>query len=89
MESSQGSTIAGNLTVIGAASNVIIVQAAESQKKKTFSFFEFARIGLPLTATNAAISVAGAEDGLTILEGAADGHQEQPAFQQVDRSDLL
>ena len=43
-----GSTIAGNLTILGAASTVIIIQNAEKQGQ-TLSFFEFARIGIPLT----------------------------------------
>jgi len=43
-----GSTIAGNLTILGAASNVIIIQNAEKQKE-TVTFFEFAKVGVPLT----------------------------------------
>jgi Na+/H+ antiporter NhaD/arsenite permease-like protein len=43
-----GSTIAGNLTILGAASNVIIIQNAEKQKE-TLTFFEFAKVGVPLT----------------------------------------
>jgi Na+/H+ antiporter NhaD/arsenite permease-like protein len=43
-----GSTIAGNLTIIGAASTVIIIQKAEKQGE-TLTFFEFARVGIPLT----------------------------------------
>jgi Na+/H+ antiporter NhaD/arsenite permease-like protein len=43
-----GSTIAGNLTILGAASNVIIIQNAEKQGQ-TLTFFEFAKIGIPLT----------------------------------------
>ncbi len=43
-----GSTIAGNLTILGAASNVIIIQNAEKQGQ-TLTFFEFARVGIPLT----------------------------------------
>jgi Na+/H+ antiporter NhaD/arsenite permease-like protein len=43
-----GSTIAGNLTILGAASNVIIIQNAEKQGE-TLTFFEFAKIGIPLT----------------------------------------
>ncbi len=46
-----GSTIAGNLFILGAASNVIVIQGAE--KKQIFlSFWEFFRIGLPLTLIN-------------------------------------
>jgi Na+/H+ antiporter NhaD and related arsenite permeases len=43
-----GSTIAGNLTILGAASNVIIIQQAEA-RGETLTFWEFARIGVPLT----------------------------------------
>jgi len=43
-----GSTIAGNLTILGAASNVIIIQNAEKEGE-TLTFWEFARVGLPLT----------------------------------------
>jgi Na+/H+ antiporter NhaD/arsenite permease-like protein len=43
-----GSTIAGNLTILGAASNVIIIQQAES-RGETITFMEFAKAGVPLT----------------------------------------
>jgi Na+/H+ antiporter NhaD/arsenite permease-like protein len=43
-----GSTIAGNLTILGAASNVIIIQQAEA-RGETLTFWEFAKIGVPLT----------------------------------------
>jgi len=42
-----GSTIAGNLTILGAASNVIIIQNAERQGI-TLTFREFLRVGVPL-----------------------------------------
>lgn len=42
-----GSTIAGNMLILGAASNVIIIQNAEKQGA-TITFFEFAKIGVPL-----------------------------------------
>ncbi len=47
-----GSTIAGNLLVMGAASNVIIIQNAEKRASEGLTFFEFARIGIPLTLIN-------------------------------------
>lgn len=47
-----GSTIAGNLSILGAASNIIIVQNAEKRGNKGFSFFDFIKIGLPLTLVN-------------------------------------
>ena len=50
-----GSTIAGNLTILGAASNVIIIQNAEKRGGATLTFLEFVRIGVPLTVANAAV----------------------------------
>jgi len=47
-----GSTIAGNLLILGAASNIIIIQNAEKKSGDTISFLEFARIGIPLTIIN-------------------------------------
>lgn len=47
-----GSTIAGNLSILGAASNVIIIQNAEKCKVEGFGFFEFIKIGAPLTIIN-------------------------------------
>jgi Na+/H+ antiporter NhaD/arsenite permease-like protein len=49
-----GSTIAGNLTILGAASNVIIIQNAEKQGQ-TISFIEFIRVGIPLTILQTAV----------------------------------
>jgi Na+/H+ antiporter NhaD/arsenite permease-like protein len=43
-----GSTLAGNLTILGAASNVIVIQQAE-KRGETLTFVEFLRIGIPLT----------------------------------------
>ena len=45
-----GSTVAGMLTILGAASNVIIIQNAERRCGVTLTFAEFARAGVPLTA---------------------------------------
>jgi Na+/H+ antiporter NhaD/arsenite permease-like protein len=50
-----GSTIAGNLSILGAASNVIIIQNAEQKSGETLTFWEFIRIGVPLTAINVLI----------------------------------
>lgn len=47
-----GSTIAGNLFILGAASNIIIIQNAEEKYNQTITFWEFARIGIPLTIIN-------------------------------------
>ncbi|MDA8132686.1 MAG: SLC13 family permease [Elusimicrobia bacterium] len=49
------STFAGNLFVLGAASNVIIISGAERKSGETVTFLEFARVGIPLTAINAII----------------------------------
>jgi len=46
-----GSTIAGNFLILGAASNVIIIQNAE-KRGATLGFFEFARVGIPLGFLN-------------------------------------
>ena len=50
-----GSTIAGNLTILGAASNVIIIQNAEKKSGQTLTFWEFVKIGVPLTVINVAV----------------------------------
>lgn len=46
-----GSTVAGNLSLVGAASNVIIVQAAE-RRGYHLGFWRFLSVGVPLTALN-------------------------------------
>jgi Na+/H+ antiporter NhaD/arsenite permease-like protein len=51
-----GSTIAGNMLVLGAASNVIIIQNAEKQGE-TLTFLEFAKIGIPLTILQTAVYI--------------------------------
>lgn len=50
-----GSTIAGNLLIFGAASNVIIIQNAEKKQGLTIGFFEFFKIGAPITIVNIVI----------------------------------
>lgn len=50
-----GSTVAGNMLVLGAASNVIIIQGAERRAGETITFFQFARIGIPMTLLNTAV----------------------------------
>ncbi len=47
-----GSTIAGNMLIMGAASNVIIIQNAERRSGETITLADFARIGIPLTLLN-------------------------------------
>lgn len=49
-----GSTIAGNFLILGAASNVIIVQNAE-REGVVIGFYEFARLGVPLGIVNALV----------------------------------
>lgn len=46
-----GSTIAGNIFLLGAASNIIILQTAEKKGFK-LKIFEFSKIGIPLTIVN-------------------------------------
>ena len=50
-----GSTIAGNFSILGAASNIIIIQNAEQKYGETLTFLEFVKIGIPLTVANTAI----------------------------------
>ena len=50
-----GSTIAGNLLILGAASNIIIIQNAEKRGIHAITFLRFAKIGIPLTILNAII----------------------------------
>ncbi|NTU61044.1 MAG: anion transporter [Caldiserica bacterium] len=47
-----GSTVAGNMFILGAASTVIIIENAERRTGDTITFAEFAKIGVPLTAVN-------------------------------------
>lgn len=49
------STVAGNLTILGAASNIIVIEAAEARGVRTFSFVEFSKIGAVITVANVAI----------------------------------
>ncbi|HEV8387427.1 MAG TPA: hypothetical protein VGQ03_07375, partial [Nitrososphaera sp.] len=49
------STIAGNLTILGAASNIIVIEAAEARGIPVFSYFEFFKVGSIVTAVNLAV----------------------------------
>ncbi|MGI0062832.1 MAG: SLC13 family permease, partial [Nitrosotalea sp.] len=49
------STIAGNLTILGAASTIIIIQATESKGVRAFTFLEFLKIGSVVTVANLAV----------------------------------
>ena len=50
-----GSTLAGNLTLLGAVSNVIIVGEAEKRGERSFGFLEFFKYGLVITLVSAGI----------------------------------
>lgn len=47
-----GSTVAGNMFILGAASTVIIIENAERRTGDTITFAEFAKVGVPLTIIN-------------------------------------
>jgi Na+/H+ antiporter NhaD/arsenite permease-like protein len=49
------STIAGNLTILGAASNVIILEVLETRMKSTITFVEFLKIGSIITVLNISV----------------------------------
>ncbi len=53
-----GSTLAGNLTLIGAASNVIVVDGAERRFGERIGFWEFTRVGAPLALAQLALTWA-------------------------------
>lgn len=52
-----GSTLAGNITLLGAAANIIVLESAES-RGETFSFMEFLKAGLPTGLATMAIAGA-------------------------------
>ena len=47
-----GSTLAGNLLIIGAASNITIIQKTETSTGETLGFLKFAKIGIPFILIN-------------------------------------
>lgn len=49
------STLAGNLFIISAASNVIVVQQAEKLGAKPFDFWQFTRLVIPVTIVSIAV----------------------------------
>jgi Na+/H+ antiporter NhaD/arsenite permease-like protein len=49
------STVAGNLTILGAASNIIIIEAAESRGFRSFGYIEFLKVGSIITFLNVVI----------------------------------
>ncbi|MDI9645853.1 MAG: SLC13 family permease [Archaeoglobales archaeon] len=46
------STIAGNLTLLGAASNIIVLETLESRMKETITFVEFMKYGIVIAFVN-------------------------------------
>ena len=50
------STLAGNLFIISAASNVIVVQQTEKFGQKPFTFWQFTLINLPVTIVSMIIA---------------------------------
>ncbi|MGC8974908.1 MAG: SLC13 family permease [Thermoprotei archaeon] len=49
------STIAGNLTLLGAASNIIVLETLETRMNTSITFVEFFKVGLLVTAVNTLI----------------------------------
>jgi Na+/H+ antiporter NhaD/arsenite permease-like protein len=47
-----GSTLAGNILILGAASTIIIIQQVEKKGSPCFGYLEFLRLGIPLTLLN-------------------------------------
>lgn len=52
-----GSTLAGNMTILGAAANVIVLEAAEG-RGSGFSYTEFMKSGVPVALATSAITIA-------------------------------
>jgi Na+/H+ antiporter NhaD/arsenite permease-like protein len=50
------STLAGNLTVLGSVANLIVVERARPEAN--ISFWEYAKVGIPVTLVTLAIGVA-------------------------------
>ena len=51
------STFAGNLTVLGSVANLIVVESA-SREGVTISFWEYCKVGIPLTLLTLALGIA-------------------------------
>ncbi|MCS6769263.1 MAG: SLC13 family permease [Candidatus Caldarchaeum sp.] len=49
------STLAGNLTILGAASNIIVLEVLEKRYKQTISFWRFLKVGMPTVVFTSAI----------------------------------
>ena len=66
------STLAGNLTVLGSVANLIVVERA--RREVEISFWEYAKVGIPVTLATLAIGVALCQPRLTDpLTNCADG----------------
>ena len=57
LTAAMATTIAGNLTLLGAASNIIIVEYLESRMGTTLSFTEFLKVGAVVTLVNLLIYI--------------------------------
>ena len=53
-----GATLAGNLSLLGAVSNVIIIESAEARHSHSFSFLEFLKYGTIVTIVTVLIFLA-------------------------------
>jgi Na+/H+ antiporter NhaD/arsenite permease-like protein len=51
------STLAGNLTIVGSVANLIVVEAARSERV-AIGFWEYARVGIPVTLLTLAVGWA-------------------------------
>ena len=51
------STLAGNLTVLGSVANLIVVEQAR-RDGTTISFWDYCRVGVPVTLVTLALGVA-------------------------------
>ena len=47
-----GSTLAGHFLILGAASNIIVLQQALQRQDAGFGFWDFVRVGVPLGVVN-------------------------------------
>jgi Na+/H+ antiporter NhaD/arsenite permease-like protein len=50
-------TLAGNLTILGSVANLIVVESAR-RERVSVSFWQFARVGVPLSLTTLAAGFA-------------------------------
>ncbi|MCX8185469.1 MAG: SLC13 family permease [Sulfolobales archaeon] len=51
------STIAGNLTILGAASNIIVLEVLEAKMNTSISFTEFFKVGVVVTVLNTVVYI--------------------------------